>query len=411
MMNNRQGYDRFVRSAKANLRYWQVKFIDAEHEKLQEMRESFMLVCRAVRIALGAETLVADAAHLTIDAAQFAEHCNRWAEWCLVLEEALAKLSAEKDNLRCQLLLQIGRFYRLDHRFEQALQALNTACEIAETQGNRPNEQRALVNIATCHLDVGNRVAAKTCLDRVVTCLDESAGETPLHATLFNNLGHFYLEHSKDFPRAIEYFEKSLQIYKLQNDPINYPRVLQNLGHVLLFSGQLDEAAVCLQEATHRFQSINARRDTANVFVSLGTLYFMQKRWAKAEETFRQIDLAYLERVGYVKLSAMAFNNLGNAVLKNGRPMEARKLLEDGLALWKVFGAPDEYANTLGTIGETYLAQEEWSLAVKTLHSAIEILKNEPQSRKVDRWLENLNKLHQLAECKQNDCPEPDDEV
>ncbi|HEX6385531.1 MAG TPA: tetratricopeptide repeat protein [Anaerolineae bacterium] len=114
-------------------------------------------------------------------------------------------------------------------------------------------------------------------------------------------------------------------------------RTLNDLGNALWPAGKTAEAEACFVEATALLAPTAYELDKTLTQLSLGTFYYHQQQWDKAEAAFRRADSPYLRQSGHVVYQGYVANNLGNVLLKRGRPLEAEYYLRRALHLWRRF--------------------------------------------------------------------------
>lgn len=402
MTEKKPGYDRFVRSITRNLRYWRRKIDGANTEQLQVQRDKFLLVCRAVRVALKEEQTAEEAAQLVVSASRFAEQCSNWTEWLLVLNESIAQLDDQFADVQCALNLELGKFFRLDHQLQEAIEAYSLAMNSAESLNNRHAYATAVVGLSTCHLDKGEndnaeRYLTQSMRDVVAACEDEI-----VIARMENSLGRLCYVHKKELALATSHFEESLRYYLAVEDPLNASRILHNLGLLTHSKGDTGAAIDYLQRALQLQIECGTQVDLAHTKSSIGAMHYARGDWAAAVEGFRSIDLSFLERNKYTRIQAAVLNNLGNALSKLGQYKSARQMLEQSKQLWLELDMNSEYANTVSSIGETYKGEKNWPFAVECFEEAVQLLQLNTDNIYAERWLQNNRKL--LTEAQQILC-------
>ena len=137
--------------------------------------------------------------------------------------------------------------------------------------------------------------------------------------------------------------------------------------------------ATLFREASKLLESTASELDKVYVQNNLGTLYFRQQQWDKAEIAFQQAQASrYLRQSGNVHLQALVATNLSNVFLKQGHLAEAETLLRQAWALR--LQAKDEVslANTIGSLAEVLARQEQSDEAINLHEQAITLLLKYP---------------------------------
>ena len=120
----------------------------------------------------------------------------------------------------------------------------------------------------------------------------------------------------KNYPKAIEYLEKSLKIWMNENDSLNVTKVLANIAGNMAVIGEYKDALNYLFQA-QRYASII--RDTnllSDITISIANIYNLQSEYKKAEEYYNKaIELKSL--INDKKGLANLYNNISFFYSKN----------------------------------------------------------------------------------------------
>ncbi|MEZ5197253.1 MAG: tetratricopeptide repeat protein [Bacteroidales bacterium] len=120
------------------------------------------------------------------------------------------------------------------------------------------------------------------------------------------NKGTSY-HYMSEFSEALLYFDSAKMIAELQNDSVMLARAYNNIGLTHRFIGDMDIALI------NFFQSIKfLKSDTNRIASRLGniaTIYFMQDKYEKAIEVFKEIEIIF-KKQGKTRYLISTYNNL-----------------------------------------------------------------------------------------------------
>jgi len=142
----------------------------------------------------------------------------------------------------------------------------------------------------------------------------DAAAKSPNKARPFNNLGTIYLTEIKDYPAAIENFERALEIQPEMGE------ALVNLGTAQTKLGKTSEAIANYKRAIELFPNRVAPK------ANLGKIYFLNNRLEEAKVSFEDAiatDPWFIE----------SYNGLGAVYVKLGDLDLAREQFEQALEL------------------------------------------------------------------------------
>ena len=101
--------------------------------------------------------------------------------------------------------------------------------------------------------------------------------------------------------------------------------------------------------------------------------------WGAAETIFRQGVARVQNNTDWYHLRGSLTHNLGNTLLAQGRPDQARFFLEKAITIWKQANDNLEKSNTVGTLAEVFEFNEQWETAGNTYSHALTLLAEYPQ--------------------------------
>lgn len=244
------------------------------------------------------------------------------------LETAGETTNGEKSP-RCPQRLfdlwdDIGRVLHRQGRLEEAEEYFRRCMDLAEADTSLM--ARTCYGLAGVFFDRHDFVGARDHYQRSLEYYGSSAeaGDlVPLHLGLAlierieNNLG-----------RSIDRFKKALALAQQTGNLLDIARIQANLANTHRAMGEMDVALVYLDESTRTRKLVGDRQGLAVCLNNLARIQNHRGEFQAALETTGDA-LSTFQDVGDRKGIAIARCNLGELLLLLGRPLDARRMLEE----------------------------------------------------------------------------------
>ncbi len=219
----------------------------------------------------------------------------------------------------------------------------------------------------------GNKMASKNINDFFTKCLESGRIGNQLEITESNvrRLGISYLSQG-EYQKAIEYFEKGLEISTAIGDREGIATNTGNLGTAYLNLGEYQKAIEYFEKGLEISTAIGDRSGIATNTGNLGTAYLNLGEYQKAIEYFEkglEISTAIGDREGI----ATNTGNLGTAYLNLGEYQKAIEYFEKGLEISTAIGDRSGIATKTGNLGTAYLDLGEYQKAIEYFEKGLEI--------------------------------------
>src|SRR6202035_4555860 len=157
-------------------------------------------------------------------------------------------------------------------------------------------------------------------------------------ARFFSYAGSLWRE--ADRHRALSLFERSAAFYRKLNDSDNLATVLGKIGGTRVYLGQHDQAESDLKEAIKQLLKTDRKKDLANAFNDLGSLFVIKSCPSDAKECFDDaIDIA--DSYNDTLRKYIIVMNLGDMEYNGGAPDRAQLRYEE--ANQGLVSAPNAY--------------------------------------------------------------------
>jgi class 3 adenylate cyclase/tetratricopeptide (TPR) repeat protein len=231
---------------------------------------------------------------------------------------------------RAQLSAWYARFCEEEGRHRLALRWCDRAIAAAELAGDTESLAHAHRILGRANDSVGELAAAAAQWERALS-LYEDLGDLNGQGAITNNLAALaYYEGNWNQMR--EYLERSLSIYERVGDQDGIATAKKNLGQLLCEQGLLTEAAEMIGDALRIFQAAGHRASLARAQRELAWVSARAGRHAEAIELLAAAHAAFRDvGAGVDDIDTMAVG--AECELLQGKPAEALTILDEAIAL------------------------------------------------------------------------------
>ncbi|MBK8902377.1 MAG: tetratricopeptide repeat protein [Anaerolineaceae bacterium] len=375
----------FIQSIRAGLRYWQKKTESMQAGQAMWLDGQRFNLNEAVVQGLRYPETWQDTALLLLQTFDFSEWRGYWQEWTAVFEQALAAAPEKKTMVYGRLQNRLGQMYRLGSRLPEAEAQHQAALVLAQQLANDDLLAITYGCLAEYHLEQRDvdqtRAFAQAALDLAQTrpSVERIAAFAHLH---LGKIEAFV----GNWSAAIDHFQQAIQTWHKLDNHVYLARTWADLGNVYANSSEFGLAQQAYEEAGALLSPTNNVKDKAFVSLRLGTLYYRQENWARAEAAFLEIDSVALREQNEFDLLAMVYNNLGNVYLEMKRWESAADYLNLAIALFRERENQLDLGNSLGTLANVYAQDGQQSTALPLYAEAIQLLQQFPESQ----WAQKL---------------------
>ncbi len=189
--------------------------------------------------------------------------------------------------------------------------------------------------------------------------------------TNLNVLGNYY-ENKTDYEKALETYDKALNIAKEINSTEGFAMLYNNIGMVHIRQGKYDVALPLMFDALKAEEQLRNQKGISQSYNNIGVIYFYQQNFNRATEYFEK-SLAMEEKIGEPAAIKQAVNNLGVIYdyLKN-----YPKAIEQYQKAFQLNASQNdkrEMATNLHNIAVAYYNMEEFSKSEDYHNRSLEI--------------------------------------
>jgi tetratricopeptide (TPR) repeat protein len=371
----------FVKSVIANIDYWTQRTGQLDERQFGVLDVDWPNLYRAVEFGLALPEARNVTIALSLQLYDVIEQRGHWREWIPVLEQVLHSCTTGERTLRYQLLDQLGRLYGLGWQLPPALESHRTAEAVALKLADERAIAFARYNLSEDYRRVRQYELAEHYGALALEGFERLGMTGRPVASMLNSLG-MVAQARGQLGLSEERLRRAVALFRALDRPTHLARALNNLANTLHAAAKDDEALQCFAEAAQVLAPTASEFDKVMVELSRGTVYFDLGRLAEAEAAFRLADSTFLSESAHSFHRAHLANNLGNVLLAQGRLQEAEAQLRRSAMLWRETTDPLMLANTLGTLGETLVAQARPKEAVPLYDEALALLAGHPE----DAW-------------------------
>jgi len=200
-------------------------------------------------------------------------------------------------------------------------------------------------------------------------------------AYIFNQLGVIN-KHRGEYSKALEYFEKSLEIYK-KTLPANHPDLAtsyNNIGSVYKSMGEYSKALEYYEKSLEiRKKTLPANHPSLAVsYNNIGGVYDSMGEYSKALEYYeKDLEISKKTLPANHPDLATSYNNIGLVYKSMGEYSKALEYYEKSLEIWKktLPANHPSLATSYNNIGLVYKSMGEYTKALEYYEKDLEISK------------------------------------
>jgi signal transduction histidine kinase/CheY-like chemotaxis protein len=203
---------------------------------------------------------------------------------------------------------------------------------------------------------------------------------------LCNTMGN-YSSIKRDYPKAIEYYLKSLKAAEETNDKRNQTVALKNIANVYSYKTRdYPKAIEYYQRCIRIAEDLGDSREMADLYSEIGSVYHVRRDYAKAVEQYK-MAMGKGESAGDKKIVG---ENLANISAVYNSQANYPQALEYALQSQRFYEAANDkkgIANALNKAGLIYNNQKDFT---KALDNFLKSLKIAEEGNRKDMIAENL---------------------
>jgi len=197
----------------------------------------------------------------------------------------------------------------------------------------------------------------------------EEIGDKNARAGTIGNIGTIYAAQG-DYTKTLDYFQRCLKIFEEMGDKKSSSVTIGNIGLIYADQGESAKALDYYQRSLKIFEEIGDKKESARIIMSIGNIYGTQGDYPKALDNYQR-SLKIFEEFGNNRGSANAIYNIGNIYALQGDKTKALDYYERSLKIFEELGDKKESARTILRFGTLYFAQGDFAKALDFCKKAL----------------------------------------
>jgi serine phosphatase RsbU (regulator of sigma subunit)/tetratricopeptide (TPR) repeat protein len=257
----------------------------------------------------------------------------------------------------------------------KALTFYREGLKMREEIGDKHGIAESLNNIAFLSEKQGDVPQALEYHHKALKIQEEINDEEGISISL-NNIATIY-EYQDDIPKALEYYRKSLQIGENLNNKEQIATALNNIGTLYhnaakqnksmrseMTDSFLNRSMEYYMKSLKLFRELNDDRLIATLYQNIGTIYYDWKNLPVALDYFRKSLVLSIETKDKRGI-ANSYYYIGGLYLDKKNYREALNYEQQALSLSKELGIPKDISNIAIRLSEIYQSLNNWNDAFK----------------------------------------------
>jgi class 3 adenylate cyclase/tetratricopeptide (TPR) repeat protein len=302
-------------------------------------REAIGYYSRALQLSQHLSGYQAERWDAAVGLGQVEQHIGEYEEAIACYRAALEDSDDARPEAQAQVMLKMGQVWDKRGDLEEAEGWLRQALvQLDRVEAAVPGLRAQVYSeVGWLTLRRGDLNKAREWLEQSLDLVRATEEHYSVLSSILNRLGgvHYY---SGDLERAATCVEESLDVRERLGDMVGHARSLNNLAQLKWASGDWDGALETYERAVAGLERIGDVEALAQTTTNLGVLYTDRGDWVKAEENLkRSFDI--FQRIAHTYEMAQSHMNLGRLYLLQGRLEEADHHLDSAIPLYEEAGA------------------------------------------------------------------------
>ncbi|OFY62846.1 MAG: hypothetical protein A3H98_09765 [Bacteroidetes bacterium RIFCSPLOWO2_02_FULL_36_8] len=304
------------------------------------------------------------------------------------------------DTARINLLNQLTSELTNTGNYEQALEYANEALILCDKLLSVKNNQSYIINnkkatvynkIGIIHKYKGEYKMAIDFFFKSLTIYKELGDKQGISMS-YQNIGVIHAERG-NYEKGIEFFLKSLNIKEILNDKKGISNSYLSIGLILSDKGEYDKALKFYFKALSVKEELVDKRGIADSYNNIGNVYNHKSDYNIALE-YHFKSLYINKGLGDKNGMAASYNNIGSIYKNKGDYDMALKFLYKALTIYEELGDKKGISSAYINIGIIYKSQNEYDKALTLYFKALSIFKELGAKRGIAMSYNNIGIIH-----------------
>jgi signal transduction histidine kinase/Tfp pilus assembly protein PilF len=191
---------------------------------------------------------------------------------------------------------------------------------------------------------------------------------------LYNKIGNYYMYNNVG--KAIEYFEKALDIEKGLNHPLSVANNYYSIGYCYLVKADFKKSLNHYLQSVRIYEQLKDSFRLSNALMSIGNVYSELKDYKKTDDYFDQAEVLIKGMKDSIQL--MSLLNVRGTIFDELKQYDtALYYLQQSYQIAVQLKDKQSIANELTNIGLTYKHQQKTAEALRCFDDALRIFKSD----------------------------------
>ena len=329
-----------------------------------------------LRLTLDVDALWEQTSQLLIELAPRMEMAGFRQDWIPFLEAGIGRSEVLEDRLsQASQLYYLGQLYRMMGQYNQASVYLLKSESIYLALGEENGQALVLNERAHMAFEQGKYPTTKILAKRALELFDERHSE---RAMSHYHLGHLAEEYF-ELTEARKHYKTALNIRYSHDDKRWIAGGLRNLGIIYTAEKRHDKAINSFEKAIQIHNTLSDPAREINTLISFGIVLHDTKRYDDAIACY--LDAKRIcEQLSSPDSLAMIYNNLGMTYKEMRRWQDAIESANFSIKLRGHTQNPFKLANAMDTLGEIYMDKNEYQDALNVYGEALKLIQNLPDA-------------------------------
>jgi len=295
------------------------------------------------------------------------------------------------DSSRAQAMLEIAKDGYLYSQPDSAYYFAQLMYDFASKKGLKKKMAIALSTQGGSFYARGDFQKAMEYYQRCLNIYEEISDKKGMAKTL-NNIGVMY-SNQGNFPQALVYYQRSLKIKEEISDKSGMAGAMNNIGLVYMNQGDYPKALDNYQRSLRIKEEFSDHRGIAQILNNIGLIYMRQDDYPNALECFRR-SLNICEEISDKRGLAGILSNIGLIYMNIGDYPQALDYYQHSLKINEEISDRKGMGSTFNNIGEIYMNQGDYPKAMEYYQKCLKIYEEISDKRGLAGILTNVGRVN-----------------
>ncbi len=297
------------------------------------------------------------------------------------------------DSSRAQAMQNIARYGYLYSQPDSAFYFAQLAYDFASIMGLKNDMAGALSTQAGSFYVRSDFNKAIEYYQRCLQIFEDISNKNGMSKTL-NNIGVMY-SNLGDFPKAMGYHQRSLRMKEEIADTNGMAGAMNNIGLIYMNQGDYPKALSYFQQSLRIKEHYSDNRGIAQICNNIGLIYMRQGEYFEANECFSR-SLNICEEISDKRGLAGILSNIGLIHMNQDNYLKALEYYRQSLIIKEELSDKKGMAATYNNMGEIYMNQLDYPKAMEYYQKSLAIYEEISDKRGLAGILTNIGRINNL---------------